>query len=185
MGEVPERHALGALEARRELGERARIAIATAAYANAMTAFTGSSDRALPLLRDAWQEFSDLEGTEGGVALMLHTARTLSAIDDGESLEWVERLLPVAERLDLLEYTSRGLGLLSGILYRLGRPRQALILLRGAHELAVANGFAETEQNTRTSLSFFEQFNDPAAGLAMARDGLAIAAAWAPPSTGS
>jgi len=175
VGEVVERHALGALEAWRELGDRARIAIATAAYANAMTDFTGSSDRAMPLLRDAWQEFSDLEETEAGVAVMLYTARTLALIDDHEALEWVERLLPVAERLDLLEYTSRGLGLLSGILYRLGRPRQALILLRGTHEMAVANGLAETDQNTRTSLTFYQQFNDPAAGLEMARDGLAIA----------
>ena len=50
-----------------------------------------------------------------------------------------------------------------------------MILLRGTHELAVANGLADVDRNTRTSLTFREQFADPAAGLALAREGLEIA----------
>ena len=42
-GEVAERHALGALEARRELGDRQGIAVATAGYADAIGFFTGDA----------------------------------------------------------------------------------------------------------------------------------------------
>jgi hypothetical protein len=61
------------------------------------------------------------------------------------------------------------------VLFRLDRPREAIILLRGAHELAVANDLEEVHRSTRTILTFREQFVDPAAGLAMAREGLEIA----------
>ena len=65
-------------------------------------------DRVLEIVLPAWEEFSDLEETPAGVALMLAArdrlrppARTRSALD------WLERLLPVAERLDLLAETGR------------------------------------------------------------------------------
>jgi hypothetical protein len=50
-----------------------------------------------------------------------------------------------------------------------------MIILRGTHELAVASGLGDVDRNTRTSLTFYEQFGDPASGLAMAREGLEIA----------
>ena len=85
-------------------------------------------------------------------------------------------LLPIAERLDLLEPiaigpVAPGAGPCSGSIDR----ARALILLRGAHELAVANDLVDVDRNTRTSLTFYEQFADPAAGLALAREGLEIA----------
>jgi len=175
VGEVAERHALGALTARRELGDRTDIALATAAYAAAIAAFGSDPDRVLEIVLPAWEEFRDLEPTAAGVALMLEISAGYVQSDDATMLAWLERLLPIAERLDLLPQTAAGLSRLSGALYRLDRPRQALIMLRGTHELAVANGLAEVDRNTRTSLTFYEQFADPAAGLAMAREGLAIA----------
>ena len=36
-----------------------------------------------------------------------------------------------------------------------------MILLRGTHELAVANGLVEVDRSTRTILTFREQFADP------------------------
>ena len=96
-------------------------------------------------------------------------------VDDASVLEWLERLLPVAERLDLLPQTAAGLARLSGALYRRNRPRQALIVLRGTHELAVANGLVDVDRVTRTQLTWYEQFADPDAGLTMAREGLEIA----------
>ena len=61
-------------------------------------------------------------------------------------------------------------------LYRQDRVREATILLRGTHELAVANGLVEVHRGSRTLLTFYEQFGDPVAGLAIARDGLELAA---------
>jgi tetratricopeptide (TPR) repeat protein len=174
-GDVAERHGRGALDARRELGDRPAIAVATAAYAEAIGFFTTDRRKVLDIVIPAWDEFSDLEQTPAGVTLMRQIAGAHVIEDDEQALAWIERLLPIAERLDLLPFTASGLATAAGILYRLDRPRQSLVLLRGTHELAVAHGLADVDRNTRTSLTFYGQFDDPAAGLAMAREGLEIA----------
>ncbi len=161
MPEVAERHALGALEARRELGDRERIALAVAAHADVMGSFGTFGDRSLEILLPAWEEFADLEATAAGVALMLEIARGYVHSDDLTAVAWVERALPVAERLDLLPQTATGLFRLSSALTRLGRPREALILLRGTHELAVANDLVDVDRLSRTTLTFYEQFAEP------------------------
>jgi len=174
--EASDRHALGALEARREIGDRNEIALATAAYSSASAIFGVHNPQALGLLQPAWEEFADLEETPAGVALMLAMAAAyVDANDDATALAWLERLLPVSERLDLLTQTAKALQRRSGILFRSDRPREALILQRGTHELAVANDIEQVHRATRTVLTFYEQFADPAAGLAMAREGLGIA----------
>ncbi len=176
VAEVAERHGLGALEARRELGDREAIAMAIAYYAKALSFFGTDGDRTLEVVEPAWQEFSDLEETRAGVALMLQlSAGHIQRADNEAALQWLERLLPVAERLDLLADTAAGLAKLSGTLFRINRPREAMVLLQGTHEMAVANGIDEVDRNTRTSLTFYQQFDDPVAGLAMAREGLEIA----------
>ncbi len=174
VGEVAERHAIGAVEARRTLGDRPGIALAIAAHAGAIAAFADVG-RLLEILLPAWEELSDLEGTAAGVALMLEIARGYAHRDEHAALAWAERALPVAERLDLLPQTAGGLFRLSSALLRVNRPREGLILMRGTHELAVANDLAAVSRLTRTTLTFLEQFADPAAGLAMARDGLELA----------
>jgi tetratricopeptide (TPR) repeat protein len=173
---VAERHALGAVEARRALGDREGVARAIAAHAHVISSFNPGDERVLELVLPAWEEFADLESTPAGVALMLEMARGRLASDDAAAIGWLERALVVAERLDLLAETAAGLTRLSSSLLRLGRPREGLILLRGAHELAVTNRIDTVERTTRTILTFLEQFADPVAGLAMAREGLEIAA---------
>ena len=61
------------------------------------------------------------------------------------------------------------------MLYRLDRPEESLIILRGVHDLAMTNGLDDIHRRTRTALTFYEQFADPVAGLAMTREGLEIA----------
>ena len=176
VADVAERHALGALEARREIGDRTAIAFATAAYATTVGQFGTSADRGLEIMLPAWEAFSDLEATPAGVAMMEELAAAHVAHGDhAEALAWLERLLPLAERMDLLPATAASLSKVGTVLYLMDRPREALILKRGANELAVANGLDVIDRNTRTWLTFAEQFADPAAGLAMAREGLDIA----------
>jgi hypothetical protein len=176
VGEVAERHALGALEARRELGDRDAIALATSEYAKAIWFFSTDGDRVRAVVEPAWAEFADLEERPAGVALMLQMTSAYHLLGDYRKvLEWLERLLPIAERLDLLEETAFALVRLAGTLFRLDRPREGMILSRGAHELAVANDLHLVDRQARTQRTFFEQFDDPAAGLAMAREGLDIA----------
>ena len=174
--DMAERHAFGALVARRELGDREGIAIATAEYFGVRRGFGRSKPDDLADLLSAWSEFADLEKTRAGVALMLELAATYASVgDDEQLLVWLERVLPVAERLDLLAETALGLSRLSTAMWRLDRPREGLILLRGTHELAVANDLELVHRSTRTVLTFYEQFADPVAGLAMTREGLEIA----------
>jgi hypothetical protein len=91
------------------------------------------------LLKEAWAEFSDLEETDAGVRLMLMLARVDATQDDPEVMRWIERLLPVAERLRMTADITEGLIMRSSALFRLRRPTEGLMILRGGHELAVAN----------------------------------------------
>jgi len=176
VADVAIRHALGAVEAWRELGDRDAIAKATADYGTVLAHYNASADEAIRVLTRAWEEFEDLEETRAGVDLMLAMSNALVNADVQASLGWVDRLLPVAERLDMLPDIARALSRRAGGLFRLDRAREAMILLRGTHELAVANGFVDVHLSTRTLLTFYEQFDDPVAGLAIARDGLEVAA---------
>ena len=176
VGEVAERHAIGALEALRSAGDRAAIASATADHASVIQAWYSDPDRALAILLPAWEEFSDLEQTPAGVSLMVRLAAAFSGMEDtATALQWIDRFLPIAERLDLLEDTAAGIGLRGSQLFRMNRPREALVLLRGASQLALTHDLREVERQTRTLLTFYLQWADPAEGLALARDGQEIA----------
>ncbi len=170
------RHAEGALAARRELGNREAILTAITALSQAHTFDTGGN-QTLEFLLPAWEEFADLAETLPGAALMgsiaiAHVDRDAYA----DALGWIDRALPVAEHFGVTPVLARLIAMRSSCLYRTERPNEALILLRGVHTVAVANDFWRVHQNTRTQLTFFEQFADPVAGLAMAREGLEIAA---------
>jgi hypothetical protein len=93
--------------------------------------------------------------------------------DDAGSMVWCDRLLPIAERLGLLEETTLGILVRGVSLLGTGRPREGMVLLRGAHELATANDLGY-EVVTRLNMTFAEQWGEPAAGLALAREGLEI-----------
>ena len=96
--------------------------------------------------------------------------------NDGRLWPGSSALLPIAERLGLVRSDRDRPGSSGGDPLPPGSPdRESMILLRGTHELAVANGLAEVDRSTRTILTFYEQFADPAAGLALAREGLEIA----------
>jgi class 3 adenylate cyclase len=173
--EVVIRHAEGALAERRRTSDRPAIARAVAAHAQAVNNYLGEPDRAEALLGEAMQEFADLEQTPAGVDLMVAIVRAHRGQNDQQSaLEWLERYLPVAERLGLLEPTARGIMGRGTALTTAGRPREGLVLLRGAHQLALANDLREVELNVRVLLTFFEQWGEPAAGLALGREGVEI-----------
>jgi class 3 adenylate cyclase len=174
--EVTIRHAEAALAARRELGERTGIANAITMLARAIDSFEGKPDRALELLLPAWEEFSDLEQTQVGVMMMDQISNTYGRLDRvAESLTWSDRVIEVAERLDLIPELVRGLIGRGATVAFLDRPREGLMLLRGAHAMALANGYHDRERGGRTMLTFMEQWSDPAAGLELAREGLEIA----------
>jgi class 3 adenylate cyclase len=169
------RHGEAVETERRKTGDRAAIAHAIALHAIAIRVARNDPAASLALLERAWAEFSDLEETQAGVDLMLGLTFAYRGLADNErALLWLDRLLPVAERLGDLESIARGLQGRGITLALSGRSREGVILLRGSHQLALANDFRDVEKGCRTLLTFYEQWGDPAAGLALGREGLEI-----------
>jgi hypothetical protein len=169
------RHAAAAEKERRKTGDREAIAIAAALHAHSLSTASNDPVAALRMIETLWEEFSDLEQTQAGVELMLGFMRAYRALADSENaLLWTDRLLPVAERVRDMQAVARGLHGRGVSLIVSGRPSEGLMLLRGSHQLALANDLAEVELGTRVQLTFYEQWGDPAAGLALGREGLEI-----------
>ena len=174
--EVAIRHAEGQLAARRELGDREAIALATADFARAVSSMLGDPVRALQISEKAWEEFSDLEGTRAGVTLMMGMGAQHGTLGrTAEYAQWLERVIPIAERLDLIDPLTGAFVGLGSALMETGRPRQGLLLMRGAHELAMKHGLRRRERGARQGLMFWEQWNEPAEGVRLGREGLQIA----------
>jgi class 3 adenylate cyclase len=169
-------HSAAAVEERRKTGDREAIAVATALRAQSLTtAAHNDPAAALAMVEEAWEEFSDLEQTRGGAELMAAFMRAYRGLANNErALHWTDRLLPVAERLNLMELITRGIQGRGISLLVTGRPNEGITLLRGSHQLAAAHDLVEVELSTRVLLTFYEQWGDPAAGLALGREGLEL-----------
>jgi class 3 adenylate cyclase len=169
------RHTAAAEAERRRTGDREATAIAAAFHVRSLNTWQANPVEALKLLERIWEEFADLEQTAAGVAVMDTFVRIYRGLADSpHALEWVDRLLPVAERIGDLRAITSGLIGRGASLTLIGRPREGLVLMRGAHQLAIANDFRDIETSCRILLTFYEQWGDPAAGLALAREGLEI-----------
>ncbi len=172
--DVATRHAEGALLERRRSPDRPAIARAMAELARVVGDFADPL-RALQIIEEAWKEFSDLEESPAGVAMMVEMGRGWRGRNESaKALEWLERYLPIAERLGLLPAIARGILGRGTALVNGGRPREGLVLIRGSHQLALANDLRDVELNARVLLTFFEQWSDPGAGLTLGREGLEI-----------
>jgi class 3 adenylate cyclase len=169
-------HAQAVVDIVRPLGDRPVIATALARLSEVVTRYAVDPSRGLKMAEAAWSEFADLEDTPAGVRLMqaLSWGNALQG-DSPDQLVWCERILPVTERLDLpSELVSALIGRGSGLV-KIDRVREGLVEIRGGHQLALELGLPDEEFRGRILLTFWEQWNDPAAGLALAREGLEIA----------
>jgi class 3 adenylate cyclase/tetratricopeptide (TPR) repeat protein len=164
-----------AIELYRTIGDGPREASATADLAT-WQSDAGRPEAALALLNRAWAEIGDLADTEAGARLMAAFARVHGALDEADaSAAWAERALVAGERLDLIEVIVRGLHHRGSALLRLNRSREAMMLIRGAGELAQAHGLLDAESRSRTLQTFVAQWDDPRAGLEAARAGQQLA----------
>ncbi len=170
------RHGEAAVMERRRTDDREAIARAIALNARAVLNGRNDPVAVLAMIEHAWMEFADLEQTQAGVDLMIAFVRTYRGLADSEhSLVWADRLLPTAERLGDLPSIARALVGRGISLAASSRSREGIILLRGAHQLALANDLRDDiEMGCRILLTFYEQWGDPAAGLALGREGLEI-----------
>ena len=165
------------VDARHRLGDRRGEARALAELARVHVAVRADPDRALEILVPAWDAFPDQHDTDAGAFLagaLASAYRTRMLVAD--SMPWIDRALELAERLDLIDLIAWSLQSLGSAYLTLGRAREGLVLIRGGHQLALAEGFQDVERSGRTLLTFYEQWGDPATGLALSREGLEIAA---------
>ncbi|HLA17626.1 MAG TPA: adenylate/guanylate cyclase domain-containing protein [Candidatus Limnocylindrales bacterium] len=170
------RHAEAAVAARRALGDRPAIARAVAALGRIFWSFRREPDRALEVLLPAWEEFADLEETSVGLELAGGIVSAYTGLDrPDKAAVWLDRLLPLAEKLDDVDALVGGLLSHGHGLQSAGRPREGLLIMRGAHSLAVAHDLWPREAAGRTLLTFWEQWGEPAEGLSLASEGLEIA----------
>ena len=164
-----------AIELYRTTGDRPREAVATAELAR-WQADNAQPEPALVLLNHAWEELGDLADSEAGARLMTAFARVHAALGETEAaLAWAERAVVIGERLDLMEVIVRALHSRGSALVRLNRSREGMMLVRGAGELAQAQGLLEGETRSRTLQTFLAQWDDPRAGLEAARAGQQLA----------
>ncbi|MDL2335960.1 MAG: hypothetical protein QFC55_08015 [Chloroflexota bacterium] len=103
-------------------------------------------------------------------------ARALASLDRrAEALPWNERVIKVAERLDLMDLLTGALIGRGQLLLTHDRPREGLLLLRGGHAMALSGGFRDRERGARTLLTFNDQWDNPDEGMQLAREGFEIA----------
>jgi class 3 adenylate cyclase len=170
------RHAEGQVAARRQLGDRQLTAIAAAEHARAVSSFRGDPVRALEMYEAAWQEFSDLERSRAGVMLMMGISAGHGTLGRSSvQIDWLNRLLPIAEQLDVMDELIGAVGGLGAAHLETGRPREGMVLLRGSHSLAIKHGIRRRERFGRQGLMFWEQWNEPEIGLQLGKEGIAIA----------
>ena len=172
---VATRHGEAWEAAARELGDRQATASAIGELSRVMRNMSGDPKGSLELLLPAWEEFSDLAETPAGVRLMVQIAGSYGSMGDESDLAWRERAIPIAERLGLQEELTLALNGLGATWANIGRPRAGMVILRGSHALALENGFTWSERQARNLLSFYGQWDDPAASQRMVSEGFEIA----------
>ncbi len=163
---------------RRELGDPEKILEATADLARAMNLLRGDAQAAYDLIKAAIAEFPDALETAGGVRAMLNFGGMSGVLGrDEERVAWADRALPVAERLNDPALIVGALVSRSIALFNIGRAIEGAIVLRGAHEAALALGLRDREMNARILRTFVEQWGDPSLGLRLTHEGLDLAKA--------
>ena len=173
---IPVRHAEGALAARREQGDREGIAAAAANLCFTLVSVAADPGRAVEVTEPVLAEFADLENTAAGVKLTSTLASAYGILGDrAKELALLDRVIPIAERLDAVDTLVGALIARGSALAMHDRPREGLLLVRGAHSMALSGGLRRRERGARNMLVFLEQWSDPSGGLDLARDGLEVA----------
>ncbi len=123
----------------RSAGARARTARADSMERN--------YDRALELMQSAYQGLADEEPGPDLAAVTHQLGRVLALMGRLEEAgPLLERALQLAEQLQLLDIYADTLSSKAILYTRVGRDREALLLLQGALEVAVKHGFNEAAQ---------------------------------------
>ena len=81
------------------------------------------------------------------------------------ALQWAERALPLAERLDRMDLLARAIGIKGFALFNLGRHQEGLILARGSLALAERSGSLKDQAWAFLTLGTYLADDDPRGAL--------------------
>ena len=156
-------------------GDRSAEARVIARRANVLSA-SNSREAALALTTEALERLGDLGDDPGLVDLLAQHGRFLYLLDRRpEAVLVVDRVLPVAERLDMLPVVAELLVTRGTALASIGREYEGIAVLDGGLRLAAAHGLTATELRARINLSGFLNMYDPREGYATAAAGAEMA----------
>jgi tetratricopeptide (TPR) repeat protein len=117
-----------------------------------------------------------LRSTADGVAVDALLARAAWLGDDAmEALELTNRVLEVAERLDLVSIVAEAMYVRGGALGDIGRTYEGIPVMEGAMRLAELHGLSQTALRSRNALAGYLMASDPAEALKLYLDGAAEA----------
>ena len=169
--DVAEGYLRRSLSAAREGGNRPSEALALASLGRLLA----SGQQPAIAISELTAGLASLEGLEedGSVvavwaslsrAYMLHS-------EPVPAVEWADRALPVAERLDMLPEITDLLNTRATALAFGGRVREGVAGLRGVLDMALSYGLPMATIRARINLSSVLTYEDPMVGWQIARDG--------------
>jgi class 3 adenylate cyclase/tetratricopeptide (TPR) repeat protein len=169
--DVAETYLRRALVAAREAGHKPSEALAIAALGRLLA--TGAQPAAaIEEINKALPELAGLENDATIVHVWGALARAYMLHGDSlPSVEWADRALPLAERLDMVPEIADILNTRATALGYGGRIREAAAGLRGVLEMSTSYGLPNAILRARINLSSVLSLEDPRAGWRIAADG--------------
>ena len=136
----------------------------------------GKGSAGLVLLERAHAGVAGRDVDEVAVKLMAALAWSYMYSDDSRAIEWGDKGLAAAERLELVEPLAQCLQVKGRSAAYAGRPREGIALLRGSVALAEESGLAAEQLRAQVNLSDLLLDFDACAALEQARPGIEAAA---------
>jgi class 3 adenylate cyclase len=168
-------HLRAALEYRRARDERAAEARTTAALGEALLV-AYRIEPALALLSEAAARLADLGDDAGLARLNGQLARAYFLHDeDRKALAVADQVLESAERSGQVDVIADTLVTRGSALVSLGRRYEGIGAIEAGRSIAAAHSFHPTVGRALNNLASFLYDIDPRAGLAAAREGIALA----------
>lgn len=167
--------ARAAAEEYRALGDAAADGLATAKVCYVLRAMD-RLEEAVAIGQSAYEQLGeggDLH-SRGALAEVVAQAKALGQDSEG-ALEWADRALSVAERIDDASLFAQALGARSFALFNLGRHQEAVILGRAHAALAEESGSLLEQSKAKMSLSLYSLPDDVQESYRVARECAEIA----------
>jgi class 3 adenylate cyclase/tetratricopeptide (TPR) repeat protein len=173
--EAGEAYLREAIDLWRRLGDQAAAA-RTSARNGELLLRSGFVDQAMAEIRDALDVLGDVGSDPALVELHARLAQAYMRAEQNDlAVEWADRALAGAERLDMLPAIAEGMITKATAMGSVGRMRESEALLKGVLDFADENDLPASQMRARLNLSNWMWTTDPRRGLMVARDGIEIA----------